>query len=56
MPKTVFWKYKLFTMVKLPLSKHTSVLVDIVIIILIHVCFLNFFLKLSLNLIMEPYK
>ena len=54
--KMIFWKYKLFTMVKLPHSKHTSVLLDICHHHIDSRLFSEAFSKLSLNLTMEHFK
>ena len=54
--KMIFWKYKLFTMVKLPHSKHTSVLLDIRNHHIDSRLFSKAFSKLRLNLTMEPFK
>ena len=51
----IFWKYKCFTMDKLPHPKHTSVLLDICHHHTDSHLFSKAFSKLSLNL-MEPFK
>ena len=52
----IFWKYKWFTMDKLPHLKHTSVLLDICHHHTDSHLFSKAFSKLSLNLTMEPFK
>ena len=52
----IFWKYKWFTMDKLPHPKHTSVLLDICHHHTDSHLFSKAFSKLILNLTMEPFK
>ena len=54
--KMLFWKYKLFRMVTLPHSKHTSDLLDICHHHIDSHLFPKAFSRLSLNLTMEPFK
>ena len=54
--KMIFWKYKWFTMDKLPHPKHTSVLLDICHHHTDSHLFSKAFSKLSLNLTIEPLK
>ena len=52
----IFWKCELFTRIELPHSNTPVFYLTFVIIILIHVGFLRYFKKLSLNSTMEPFK